>query len=158
MPQIHRSALLPYQPEQLFALVNDVAAYPEFVPWCIGAEVLATSPEAVDAALTLGRGPVKERFVTRNHLHFPDRIDLSLLEGPFSHLHGTWRFQRLGNEGCKVELDMDFKLSNKVWGRMFGALFTRVVEALVDSFCQRARDLYGSDTGAQPQGSDGGPR
>jgi ribosome-associated toxin RatA of RatAB toxin-antitoxin module len=143
MPRVQRSTLLPYSPEQMFALVDDVAAYPEFVPWCIGAEVLSSSDQQTVAALTLGKGPITERFVTRNTLHHPDRIQLDLVEGPFRSLHGTWRFTRLGDAGCKVELDVEFELAHRIWQRMFGALFSRVLDALVDAFRERARARFG---------------
>jgi ribosome-associated toxin RatA of RatAB toxin-antitoxin module len=143
MPHVQRSALLPYRPEQMFDLVNDVTSYPEFVPWCVGAEVLSASEGEKVAALTLGKGPVSERFVTRNTLRYPDRIRLDLEHGPFKHLHGTWRFVQLGEAGCKVEFDIHFELAHRIWHRMFGALFTRMVDSLVDAFCQRARRLYG---------------
>jgi ribosome-associated toxin RatA of RatAB toxin-antitoxin module len=150
MPRVHRSALLPYQPEQMFDLVNDVAAYPAFVPWCVRAEVLSATDRETVAALTLGKGPVLERFVTRNTLYHPDRITLDLEHGPFRHLRGTWHFVRLGEAGCKIELEMDFELAHKVWRRMFGALFSSVVDSLVDSFCERARALYGPARGNAP--------
>jgi ribosome-associated toxin RatA of RatAB toxin-antitoxin module len=149
MPRVHRSALLPYPPEKLFALVDDVSAYPEFVPWCVKAEVLAEDDDEMIAALTLRRGPVSERFVTRNTRRFPERIELDLDQGPFRHLHGTWRFLPLGDAGCKVELEMDFELSHRIWQRMFGALFSRVVDSLVDAFRERARRLYGPGRGAR---------
>jgi ribosome-associated toxin RatA of RatAB toxin-antitoxin module len=149
MPRVHRSALLPYPPEQLFGLVSDVAAYPEFVPWCEKAEVLSQTDREQLAALTLRKGPVRERFVTRNTLHYPERIELALEHGPFRHLQGTWRFVPLGEAGCKVELEMDFELTHRIWQRMFGALFSRVVDSLVDSFRERARRLYGPGKGAK---------
>jgi ribosome-associated toxin RatA of RatAB toxin-antitoxin module len=143
MTRIVRSALLPYPAAHVFELVNDVERYPEFIPWCTGAEVMTTDVSTVVAALTVQQGRIRERFVTRNSLRFPERIELTLVEGPFRRFAGLWSFTRLGDAGCKVELDLDFEMSFGLVQKAFGGFFGRAAGSLVDAFCERARALYG---------------
>jgi ribosome-associated toxin RatA of RatAB toxin-antitoxin module len=114
MTRIVRSALLPYPATNLFDLVNDVARYPEFLPWCASAEVMTADASTVVAALTIEQGRIRERLVTCNRLSFPERIELSLVEGPFRRLAGFWSFTKLGDAGCKVELELVFEMHGVV--------------------------------------------
>ncbi|NJN52459.1 MAG: type II toxin-antitoxin system RatA family toxin [Gammaproteobacteria bacterium] len=141
MPRVNRSALLPYPAAKLFELVNDVARYPEFLPWCSKAEVVSASPEEMVAALTIQKGGLSERFTTRNFLSFPDTIELELVDGPFARMQGLWRFTALGH-GCKVELDIEFEYSRGIMQRVIGGVFSHATSSLVDAFCVRARALY----------------
>jgi len=145
MTRVYRSAMLPFEPAQLFALVKDVERYPEFLPWCTHARVVATGDDEVVAELTLARGGVVERFTTRNH-HTADRqIDLQFVDGPFDSLAGRWLFTGIGdsgtNAGTKMELHLDFEFSRALVQRLFGAVFTQAANTLVDAFCQRANQL-----------------
>ncbi len=133
--------MLPYPAAKLFALVNDVERYPEFLPWCAAAEVVSTKPGEMLAALVIRRGALSERFTTRNAYSFPERIEMSLVEGPFERLSGAWKFTTLG-EGCKVELDLEFEYARGFLHRAIGSAFGRAASSLVDAFCTRARTLY----------------
>jgi ribosome-associated toxin RatA of RatAB toxin-antitoxin module len=141
MTRIVRSALLPYPATNLFDLVNDVARYPEFLPWCASAEVMTADASTVVAALTIEQGRIRERLVTCNRLSFPERIELSLVEGPFRRLAGFWSFTKLGDAGCKVELELEFEMHGVVQ-KAFSGIFGRAAGSLVDAFCERARALY----------------
>ncbi len=141
MPRVHRSALLPYPAAKLFELVNDVARYPEFLPWCAAADVVSVSEVEMVAALTIARGGISEQFTTRNFLTFPDTIEMELVDGPFARMQGLWRFTALGH-GCKVELDMDFEYSRGLVHKVIGSVFSHAAGSLVDAFCVRARALY----------------
>ncbi len=149
MPHIHRHALLPYSSAQMFALVDDVERYPEFLPWCVQAEVLdvqvaADGAPQKRAALTLKKGPVAERFVTRNSLYAPTRILLNLDQGPFKKLAGEWRFTSIAESGCKVELELDFEVAGFVLSKLLSPILTGALDSLVDAFCARARQVYGA--------------
>jgi len=143
MRRVNRSALVPYTAEEMFALVNDVEAYPEFLPWCNDAEVHSRSSREVEATLELHKGSMSKHFTTRNTLREPNEIDLTLVGGPFRHLAGGWRFNKLGEEGCKVSLEIDFEFDNLFVDMMFGSFFEQTCNSLVDAFTRRAREVYG---------------
>ncbi|HSG87941.1 MAG TPA: type II toxin-antitoxin system RatA family toxin [Pseudomonadales bacterium] len=142
MPHISRSALVPYAAERMFDLVNDVERYPEFLPWCASAAVHDRQAGHLVAELHIARGGVRHRFTTRNALHPPGRMTLSLEEGPFDHFIGEWRFTPLGDDACKVELEMDFEYSGRIVRTALAPLFNRSADTMVDAFCARARDLF----------------
>ena len=70
-------------------------------------------------------------------------IEMRLIEGPFRHLDGFWRFEPVGETACKVSLDLDFEFANKLIGMAMGPLFNQIANTLVDSFCKRAVDVFG---------------
>lgn len=143
MTAIHKSAIVPYTAEQMFALVENINDYPQFLPWCKNAQVLIQRGAEVEASITLARGTLEKTFTTTNTLRKNEAIEMRLLRGPFSRLHGQWRFQALGNGGCKVSLDMHFEFSNHLLRLTVGPVFTQIVNALIDAFIKRAVDLYG---------------
>ena len=143
MTSIQRTALLPYPAERLFHLVNDIEAYPQYMEGCVGVEILTRSEALVEARLELARGGIRQSFSTRNRNHAHHTIELELLEGPFEQFSGCWQFQRLGDMACKISLDLQFTLNNRVLGAAAGKLFESVTLKLVDGLSRRARDLYG---------------
>ena len=140
---IQHSALLLHSAERMYYLVNDVAAYPEFVDHCEAAEVLESSDSHMVASLTLKKAGVSLSFTTRNELTPPSQITLALEEGPLSKLTGSWQFIELREEACKVSLQLEFVLKNSVTSRLASAVLESVSHSLVDAFCQRADKLYG---------------
>jgi ribosome-associated toxin RatA of RatAB toxin-antitoxin module len=141
--RIAKSALLPYAAEQLFDLVNDIAAYPQYMDGCAAATILSATDETVEARLELNRAGITQAFATRNRLQRPTAIDMDLLEGPFTALTGRWQFQALAPEACKVSLDLRFELDGKLASLAAGRLFESVASNLVDALCRRAHALYG---------------
>ncbi|RMD80661.1 MAG: type II toxin-antitoxin system RatA family toxin, partial [Gammaproteobacteria bacterium] len=99
MTAVHREALVPYRCEEMFALVDDVEAYPSFLPWCRGAEVLSRDEDEVRARLEVARGSFQKAFTTCNRRRPPKMIEMRLVEGPFRHLQGFWRFEPVGEGG-----------------------------------------------------------
>ena len=140
---IQRSALLPYTAQALYDLVNDVAQYPEFLPWCASSQVLEVSDEHMRASLDIAKGGLSSRFVTRNTLVPGKSIELNLDEGPFTKLHGRWEFKALGDKACKISLDMQFDYAGSLVRATLGPLFNQAANTLVDAFCERAKQLYG---------------
>lgn len=128
---------------QMFALVDDVSSYPAFLPWCKKAKILNRSESQVIAQIEISRGPLHHTFTTRNTLQPGIQIDMEMVEGPFKYLNGKWRFQALGAEGCKVSLDLAFEFSHYLTGKVVGPIFQNISNALVDAFCQRAKQIYG---------------
>jgi len=143
MPQIERTSLVPYSCKQMFDLVNDIPAYPEFVPGCSGARILDQAAQRIDAELQISKAGIQQRFATRNQLHEPHRIDLELLSGPFKSLQGAWHFEALDDNSCKVILRLDFEFSSRMLQFAFGKVFNEVNRRMVDSFAKRARVVYG---------------
>ena len=140
---IQRSALLPYPAHALFDMVNDVASYPQFLPWCSATEVLSSSETEMHASMTVAKAGLSQRFMTRNALEVGKRIEMTLEEGPFSHLHGIWEFKALGEKACKISLDLTFDYAGPLVKATLGPLFTQAANTMVDAFCQRAKQLYG---------------
>lgn len=146
MTRVTRSALVPFAPAHMYALVNDVARYPEFLPWCRASEVLEEGPDEMVARLHVAWSGVRKSFTTRNRLHPAGSIDLTLVDGPFSRLEGHWRFMPLGDadDACRVELDLDFDFDSAIASAAFGPVFRHIADTLVDSFTRRAAGLHGN--------------
>lgn len=144
MPSVSRNALVPYAAERMYALVNDIERYPEFLPGCTKATVHSRDEDEVRASISLRKGGIEKSFTTHNRLQPGKMIEVRLVEGPFRHLQGFWRFQPLSADACKVTLDLDFEFSGKMVGLAFGPVFHQVANTLVDSFCKRATQLYGA--------------
>lgn len=140
---IQRSALLPYPAQALYDLVNDVASYPQFLPWCSTSEVLEESEAHMRAGLTVAKGGISQRFVTRNQLVYGESIVMDLEQGPFKQLHGVWHFKALTDKACKISLDLAFDYDGPLIKATLGPLFNQAANTLVDAFCQRAKQLHG---------------
>lgn len=143
MSHIHRTALLPYSVERLFALVNDVAAYPEYMQGCEKAIVHEQNEDAMLATLYLAKGAIKMQFTTKNRLDKPKVIDMQLVDGPFDQFQGQWFFQYLNDDACKVVLDLQFSLNNKAVALAVKKLFDGIANHMVDAVIARAKHLYG---------------
>lgn len=143
MRRVSRSALIPYSADQMYALVEDVVAYPEFLPWCIGATLHFKDEEIIEASLEMQRSGIKKTFRTRNTLQPGVAMGIALVGGPFRHLAGDWRFQQLGEGGSKVSLHMEFDFEGRMTDKLFGRYFEDTCNSLIDSFTKRAHKIYG---------------
>lgn len=143
MSSINRSAIVPYTPAQMFLLVDDIASYPQFLPWCSGSREHERSEDVVRATVELAKGKVKKSFTTLNRLQSGKMIEMRLVDGPFKHLEGFWRFHPLQDgQACKVQLDLEFEFSSKIVALAIGPVFTTVANSLVDAFVARAHSKY----------------
>ena len=143
MPHIVRSALVPYSAEKMYALVDNILDYPNFLPWCRHTVELARSETEVTASIEVAKGGFDKSFTTLNRV-IPNRtIEMTLVDGPFKKLHGQWSFQALGDQASKVLLDIEFEFSNRLTGMVMGPVFNQAIDSLVDSFVARAQDIYG---------------
>ena len=127
----------------MFRLVDDVAAYPEFLPWCHSAEAHSRSDDTVEATLELRKGTVSKTFTTRNRRCEFTSMDLALVDGPFKYLSGGWRFTDLGEGGSKVSLELEFEFESRLVDMMFGPFFEEICNSLVEAFSKRAAEVYG---------------
>lgn len=145
MKHVKKSVLLWYSPHEMYELVIAVDDYPKFLPWCERAEVVETHDGGMTAKLHLHYAGVRHAFTTRN-THVPDaEVVVELVEGPFSHLDGTWKFQRLGSgNACKIEFDLCYAFSNLALEALLSPVFDRIANTFVDSFVKRAEQVYGA--------------
>jgi len=146
MKNVHKSVLIWYSADEMFTLVSDVPAYPEFLPWCDHARVLEEDAAGMQAEVGIAFGGIRQTFTTRN-THVPGRqIDLELVDGPFSHLAGHWRFTPVGEGGqraCRVELTLDYAFRSATLSTLVGPVFDKIAGSLVDAFVKRAEQVYG---------------
>lgn len=146
MKTVHKSVLIWYSAEEMFALVTDVAKYCDFLPWCDHASVLAREPDGMKAEIGIAFSGIRQTFTTRN-THVPGReVRMKLVDGPFSELDGTWKFVPLGQAGqraCKVTLELHYGFKNAALAAMVGPVFDRIAGSLVDAFVKRAEQVYG---------------
>jgi ribosome-associated toxin RatA of RatAB toxin-antitoxin module len=146
MKTVHKSVLIWYSAEEMFALVTDVAKYPEFLPWCDHAAVLAREPDGMKAEIGISFSGIRQTFTTRN-THVPGReVRMKLVDGPFSNLDGSWKFTPLGTPGqraCKVGLEMHYSFKNAALAALVGPVFDKIAGNLVDAFVKRAEQMYG---------------
>ncbi|EIC84389.1 type II toxin-antitoxin system RatA family toxin [Serratia sp. M24T3] len=142
MPHISRSALVPFSAEQMYSLVNDVDAYPKFLPGCTGSRVLDKTDNTMVAAVDVAKAGISKTFTTKNTLTSNQSIDMQLVDGPFRKLLGGWNFTPLSPEACKVELNLDFEFTNKLIELAFGKIFKELAGSMVQAFTQRAKEVY----------------
>ncbi len=144
MPKHHDSRLLPYSQTQLFELVADVARYPEFLPWVIGARIQSRSETAMVADLIVGFKMFRERFTSKIILARPDTISVEYVSGPLKHLTNHWRFTPDAH-GTRIDFDVDFEFRSRLFETMVGALFSEAVKRMIHAFEKRASEIYASD-------------
>lgn len=142
MHKVQRSVLVPYSREQMFDLVADVAKYPEFMPWCGGATVQSQDEHGMQASIVISIAGVRQTFTTRNEHNYPGLITFHLVDGPFSELTGTWEFQELAEDACKVVYTMEYAFSSRALEMVVGPVFNRIASSFIDSFTQRAQVCY----------------
>ena len=142
MAQISKSALVMFSATEMFDLVNDVRAYPEFLPGCSGSAILAQSENAMRASVNVAKAGIRKTFTTENTLVPGERIIMQLVDGPFKHLSGGWTFTALDDRACKVALDLEFEFSNKLVEMAFGRVFQDLCHAMVKAFSERAKEVY----------------
>jgi ribosome-associated toxin RatA of RatAB toxin-antitoxin module len=140
MREVKRSALIAESPARMYALINDIERYPEFVPGCTAARIESQKPGEMVATLTIKKGPLRTEFTTRNLLEPDKRVLMQFVSGPFRVLEGLWTLTPLGDLGCRVELEMRFEFANRAAGTLFEPLFEGTAASLVDAFVKRARE------------------
>ena len=138
MREVKRSALVSKPPSELFALINDIESYPQFLPWCTHARVQSRSQREIVATLGVRRGALHGEFTTRNTLEPERSIRMQLVSGPFRTLQGEWRLTPIESNGCRVELTMRFAFRNPLTALLFDSQFAAIIGSLLDAFVARA--------------------
>lgn len=145
MPTHAEQRLIAYTPEQLFDLVADVGAYPQFLPWCVKAVIKSRTESELVADLSVGFGPFRETFTSRVTLERPHRIRVRYEKGPFRYLNNVWTFTP-DPRGCLVDFFVDFEFRSRLLQNAIGVVFNEGVRLMVSAFIKRARDKYGVST------------
>ena len=146
MKTVHKSVLIWYSPQEMFALVTDVPRYPEFLPWCDRSAVLAEDAQGMTAEVGISLGGIHQSFTTRNTHRAPEAIELQLIKGPFSQLSGQWLFSPVGDgtqRACKIDLTLNYGFSSATLSALVGPVFDKIAATLVDAFVKRAEQVYG---------------
>ncbi|MDE0095206.1 MAG: type II toxin-antitoxin system RatA family toxin [Gammaproteobacteria bacterium] len=141
MYQVERSALVMHPAAHLSELVNDVDRYQEFLPWCGGARVLSRDDRGYTASVDIAFKGLKRSFTTRNTMVDDQRMEMVLVDGPFSDLSGTWTFKAISPEASRISLSLSFGFSNRVVEAAVGPVFRLIADSMVESFCRRADEL-----------------
>jgi ribosome-associated toxin RatA of RatAB toxin-antitoxin module len=144
MAIVEKSVLIGHSAAKMYALVADVDAYPQFLPWCSGAEVRLLDPHKAVATLHVNYHGLRQNFTTENRMVEGALIEMKLLNGPFKHLDGFWRFVSLADQACKVEFRLNYELSGKLMEKMAGPVFNHIANTFVEVFVKRALTVYGS--------------
>jgi len=143
MKRITHSAIVEYPARELYALVEDIEAYPQFLPWCRAARVRERSAECTVATLAVGLKGVRYEFSTENSNRPPEAIDMRLLEGPFRRFEAHWRFHALGPRAARIEFSMTYELAGGLVARALAPIFNTIADTMVDAFKRRAEQVYG---------------
>ena len=138
MKKITRSAIVEHSAALMYRLVEDIEAYPRFLPWCIEAKVLERGDAGTRARLTAGLGAVRQSFTTQNANRPGESIEMHLVEGPFSRFEAAWRFQAMAPDASKVEFSLEYEFASRALGKVLEPLFSRIADTMVDAFLKRA--------------------
>jgi len=135
--------VVPFSPTQMYALVDAVDEYSEFLPWCHSSEIHSRTEDEVHASLALALGGLHKSFTTCNRLQPGKMIEIRLVDGPFKHLEGFWRFDEVEGGGSRVSLDMEFEFAGMLIDMAIGPVFHQMANSLIDAFIERAEHKYG---------------
>ena len=146
MKTVHKSVLIWYSPQEMYGLVTDVNQYPRFLPWCDHAKVLEQDNVGMLAEIGIAFSGVRQTFITRNTHTENSKVQLKLVQGPFSSLEGEWNFSPVGDSSqraCRVQLSLNYGFASATLGKLVGPVFDRIAANLVDAFVKRAQQVFG---------------
>lgn len=141
--KINRYKIVPYSNSEMYELVNNVRAYPEFLPWCQSTEIIQHDTHTLMANVNMSIGKLKKSFTTENYMSPGESINMRLVKGPFKKLAGQWQFIKKSEESCEVALDMEFEFKNLLIKHAMGKAFNHILDTMVDAFSKRAVEVYG---------------
>jgi len=141
MPSVSRSLIVAHPAESMFALIDGVESYPQYLPWCADVRVFERTPTLTHARLALQVRGVRTEVTTRNRNDPPEWIRLELVDGPFRHFTGHWHIRPLGDQGCAIEFAANYAFASRMTELLIAPAFGSLVEGLVDRFVERADAL-----------------
>lgn len=142
MPRVYQEINEPYTAEQMFELVNDITAYPQFVPDCIDTGIIQQEDNLILAYIEVEKMGFKKKFTTLNRLQSSERIEITMIDGPFKQLLGTWTFIPMSDQSCKITFDLSFEFKNKLLDITFSPIFKEIMKNMVVAFTNRAKQIY----------------
>lgn len=142
MRSVHKSVLVTYSAQQMFDLVDRVEDYPKFLPWCGGTQILERGADQTLARIDIDYRGVRAHFTTANRNQAPDRIVITLRDGPFRRLDGIWQFRALSEAACRVEFELNYEFATGVLEKLIGPVFGRIADSFIDAFVKRAAAVY----------------
>ncbi|MFT5508612.1 MAG: coenzyme Q-binding protein COQ10 [Hyphomicrobiaceae bacterium] len=153
MPSFQTTQIVPFTAQQMFDLVADVEAYPQFLPLCEALHVREHRTDAeghpqVVADMTCGYKAIRETFTSQVTLVAAKReILVEYIDGPFSHLHNQWRFEQSPGTyapgGSAIHFRIDYAFKSPMLGLLVGAMFDRAFRRFLVAFEERAGEVYG---------------
>ena len=143
MKKVARSAILEHSAEQVYRLVEDIEAYPGFLPWCLAARVHLRDAAATRATLTVGMPGLRQSFTTLNENRPGQSIEMKLVEGPFKSFSASWRFTPLSPHACRIDFSLRYEFASRALARLLEPLFDSIANSMVDAFTRRAAQVYG---------------
>jgi ribosome-associated toxin RatA of RatAB toxin-antitoxin module len=143
MVVVDRSVLAPYAANEMFALVDDVESYPQFLPWCEGTRVALREADRTVATIRANYHGLRQEFTTQNTRRPGERIDMALVSGPFRTLRGHWQFTPLGEGGCRVDFRLEYEFASALLEKVAGPVFRHIADNFVDAFVRRAEQRLG---------------
>jgi ribosome-associated toxin RatA of RatAB toxin-antitoxin module len=147
MALVEKSVLIGQSAERMFELVDHCEDYPVFLPWCSQTEVKYRDAHKTVATLHINYHSVKTAFTTENDKDHPQSMKILLVDGPFRHLEGSWCFKALAENACKIEFQLHYDFSSKVFEKVIGPVFSHIANSFVDAFVRRAAQIYGESNG-----------
>jgi len=147
MALVEKSVLIEYSAREMFDLVDRCEDYPQFLPWCSQTEVKFRDDQRTVATLHINYHSVKSHFTTENDKEIPGAMNIKLVDGPFRRLEGAWRFKALSDKACKIEFQLHYEFSSKLFEKVIGPVFNHIASTFVDAFVRRAGQVYGGRHG-----------
>jgi|SRR5437867_8611111 len=147
MAQVEKTVLVSHSAERMYELVDAVERYPEFLPWCGGVDLVKRDEASTVATLHIDYHHLKHNFTTENHKTYPSLMDIKLIDGPFRHLEGVWRFIALADDACKIEFRLNYEFSNAFLEKLIAPVFSHIANTFVDAFVERAEHIYQQEQG-----------
>lgn len=146
MALVEKSVLIAHSAQQMFDLVDRVEDYPQFLPWCNRTELKYRDESRTAATLFINYHSVKSHFTTENDKQAPTLMTIRLIDGPFRRLEGAWRFRALNETACKIEFQLSYEFSSRMFEKVIGPVFSHIANTFVDAFVRRAEQVYGAGT------------
>lgn len=143
MALVEKTVLIEQSAERMFELVDRCEDYPVFLPWCSETEVKFRDALKTVATLHINYHSVKSCFTTENLKEYPKLMKIRLVDGPFRRLEGSWHFKPLAENACKIEFQLHYEFSSKLFEKVIGPVFSHIANSFVDAFVYRAAKVYG---------------
>ena len=136
----------------MFALVVDIARYPEFLPWVIALRVRSDDEREAIADMIVGFKGLRESFSRRVHKQRPSAVSVSYIDGPMRHLSNEWHFEPAEGGGCRVDFMVDFSFRSRMFEALAGQMFDKALRKMIAAFETRADDLYAAGRAMSSEG------